>query len=118
MDTNKTLTDYIWKDVVPMDIETLINKSAEYLVAFGANVNAATEAISKMCSRMQGITSDEVAEITNKTLLKMNEEIDFIGAQTADWEDLAEIFNGIDSISDKDIILNDKIFTVDLKDLI
>lgn len=52
MDTNKTLTDYIWKDVIPMDIETLINKSAEYLVAFGANANAATEAISKMCSKL------------------------------------------------------------------
>lgn len=118
MDTNKTLTDYIWKDVVPMDIETLINKSAEYLVAFGANTNAATEAISKMCSKLQGITSDEIAEITNKTLLKMNKGVDFIGAQTTDQKDSLEIFGVKSPTSNEDIILNDEIFKTDLKDLI
>lgn len=80
MAINKTLTDYIWKDVVPTDIATLVNKSAEYLVALGTDLSTATEAISKMCNRMQGITPNEIAEITNKTLLKMNEEIDFWSA--------------------------------------
>lgn len=118
MDTNKTLTDYIWKDVIPMDIETLINKSAEYLVTFRVNAKAAGEAISKMCSKLQGITSDEVAEITNKTLLKMNEENNFIGAQTTDQKDSLEIFGVKSPISNEDIILNDEIFKTDLKDLI
>ena len=118
MDTNKTLTDYIWKDVVPTDIATLVNKSAEYLVALGTDLNTATEAISKMCNRMQGITPNEIAEITNKTLLKMNEEINFIGTQTTDQKDSLEIFGVKSPISNEDIILNDEIFKTDLKDLI
>ena len=118
MAINKTLTDYIWKDVVPTDIATLVNKSAEYLVALGIDLNTATEAISKMCNRMQGITPNEIAEITNKTLLKMNEEIDFIGAQTTDQKDSLEIFGVKSPISNEDIILNDEIFKTDLKDLI
>ena len=44
MAINKTLTDYIWKDVVPTDIATLVNKSAEYLVALRTDLNTATEA--------------------------------------------------------------------------
>ena len=118
MDTNKTLTDYIWKDVIPTDIATLVNKSAEYLVALGTDLNTATEAISTMCNRMQGITSNEIAEITNKILLKMNEGVDFIGAQTTDQKDSLEIFGVKSPISNEDIILNDEIFKTDLKDLI
>lgn len=114
MAINKTLTDYIWKDVVPTDIATLVNKSAEYLVTLGTNCNAAREAISKM----QGITPNEITEITNKTLLKMNESINFIGAQTTDQKDPLEIFGVKSPISNEDIILNDEIFKTDLKDLI
>lgn len=102
MDANKTLTDYIWKDVVPTDVETLIDKSAEYLAALGMDFNTAIEAISKMCDKMQDITPNETIEITNEillrrglitgTLLKMDENINFIGAQTTDRESPLEIF--------------------------
>lgn len=118
MDTNKTLTDYIWKDVIPTDIDTLINKSAEYLVALGIDLNTATEAISTMCNRMQGITPNEITEITNKILLKTMENINFIGAQTTNQKDSLEIFGVKSPISNEDIILNDEIFKTDLKDLI
>lgn len=118
MAINKTLTDYIWKDVVPTDIATLVNKSAEYLVTLGTNCNAAREAISKMCKQMQGITPNEITEITNKILLKMNESINFIEAQTTDQKDPLEIFGVKSPISNEDIILNDEIFKTDLKDLI
>lgn len=115
---DKTLTDYIWKDVVPTDIETLVNKSAEYLVTLGTDLNTTLEAISKMCNKMQGITPNEITEITNKILLKMNESINFIGAQTTDQKDPLEIFGVKSPISNEDIILNDEIFKADLKDLI